>query len=115
MKVITETVTVTKPVQVEQAVGVSLDLTIEEYATLRVILGQIGGHPDTTLRGHVDSIAQKMSGGTPSPHDIAWNKGDKESHTALFLGDSRSIYFAQGSNDSSLMQEAITYYKENLK
>lgn len=36
-------------------------VTDEELYALRIILNNMGGHPDTTLRGYADSIANKIN------------------------------------------------------
>jgi len=62
----TETVTVNKPVKVQQATGVTLDLTLEEALVIVEIMGHITGSPQQSIRGTADRLYYGIKDALPS-------------------------------------------------
>jgi hypothetical protein len=50
------------PIEVPVETTVTLTLTGEEAIALKIVLNHIGGNPDTTPRGHIESIHNALKG-----------------------------------------------------
>lgn len=56
--------------------SVTLELSKDEAETLRLILGKIGGCPDTTRRGHTGAISEALeAAGVQRPAEFGGDNG----------------------------------------
>lgn len=124
MRKITKTITVQQPVEKEIVTGVEVELTIEEYTVLRLLLGKVAGDADNSLRAYARSLSYKLAidpkphFGLPrdTPHDLCWKFYNSwDLYDDLVERNVPSFCFANGSKDSELFKRLVEYYKENIK
>jgi hypothetical protein len=54
--------TVTKTVMVEETVGITLELSVEEAEAIAAVLYRVGGDPNTSRRGLTDRVSNALHG-----------------------------------------------------
>lgn len=111
MRKLTRTVTVNKPVEVKQVVGVELELTVEELAFLAIVMSKIGGCRTSGLRRYAETISAKLSEGGVSFMDIP----NPYNPSSFVLPDDRGRRMGITFEDDTLTHDGFVGFVNRLK
>jgi hypothetical protein len=90
-----------------------LELSPEELVVIQIIGQLIGGNPDSTLRGYIDSINQAINMAVPEISQHIWSnqRGNYHHGVRRFIQGESSIIFAPGSKSNSSFKELVEITK----